>query len=72
MTMRRAHRLLRCRPPSPLPCCRSDDGDPSTRPPLLVTATVEAIQLRSSQLTLDQDMEVGPALLDQRRTRPQP
>ncbi|KAL4433423.1 hypothetical protein ABPG77_010276 [Micractinium sp. CCAP 211/92] len=36
-----------------------DDGDPSTRPPLLVTATVEAIQLRSSQLTLDQDMELS-------------
>ncbi len=59
-----AQRLLRCRLLVPLPCCRSDDGDPSTRPPLLVTATVEAIQLRSSQLTLDQNMEVGPALLD--------
>lgn len=36
-----------------------DDGDPSTRPPLLVTATVEAIHLRSSHLTLEQDMELS-------------
>lgn len=36
-----------------------DDGDPHTRPPLLVTATVEAIQLRGSRITLDADMEVG-------------
>ncbi|EFN56026.1 hypothetical protein CHLNCDRAFT_145454 [Chlorella variabilis] len=33
-----------------------DDGDPATRPPLLVTATVEAIQLSSSQLSLQHDM----------------
>lgn len=43
---------------APCPVTCSDDGDPSTRPPLLVTATVEAIQLRSSQLTLEEDMEV--------------
>ncbi|PSC69493.1 Acyl-coenzyme A thioesterase mitochondrial [Micractinium conductrix] len=36
-----------------------DDGDPSTRPPLLVTATVEAIELRTSHLTLDQDMQLS-------------
>ncbi|KAL4451612.1 hypothetical protein ABPG75_007274 [Micractinium tetrahymenae] len=36
-----------------------DDGNPSTRPPLLVTATVEAIQLRSSQLTLEEGMELS-------------
>jgi hypothetical protein len=37
----------------------SDDGDAATRPPLLVTATVEAIQLRGSSLTLEQDMEAS-------------
>lgn len=40
----------------PPPPGRSDDGDPATRPPLLVTATVEAIQLSSSQLSLQHDM----------------
>lgn len=41
----------------PLHLC-SDDGDPTTRPPLLVTATVETIVLRGKRITLDQDMEV--------------
>ncbi|KAL4856193.1 Zinc finger MYND domain-containing protein 10 [Chlorella vulgaris] len=36
-----------------------DDGDPTTRPPLLVTATVEEISLRSSQLSLDEEMRMS-------------
>lgn len=40
-------------------CCCSDDGDPTTRPPLLVTATVEEISLRSSQLSLDEEMRMS-------------
>ncbi|KAI7836665.1 hypothetical protein COHA_009441 [Chlorella ohadii] len=36
-----------------------DDGDPSTRPPLLVTATVEKIELRGKRINLDQDMELS-------------
>ncbi|PRW20940.1 Acyl-coenzyme A thioesterase mitochondrial [Chlorella sorokiniana] len=36
-----------------------DDGDPTTRPPLLVTATVEKIELRGKRINLDQDMELS-------------
>lgn len=48
------------RRPAGLP--RSDDGDPTTRPPLLVTATVEKIELRGKRINLDEDMEVGDFL----------
>lgn len=51
-----AHPLPPRRPPRPP---RSDDGDPATRPPLLVTASVEAIQLRGSSISLDEDMEAS-------------
>lgn len=37
----------------------SDDGDPTTRPPLVVTAAVESIHFRAAQLELSKDMQVG-------------
>ena len=43
----------------PCPCACSDVADESSRPPLVVTAGVEAIELRGSQLNLEQDMRVG-------------
>jgi acyl-coenzyme A thioesterase 9 len=41
------------------PFCCSDVADESSRPPLLVTAGVEAIELRSSQLSLEKDMRMS-------------
>lgn len=53
-----------CRPalplsiePLPLPC--SDVADERSRPPLLVTAGVEAIELHNSRLSMQRDMVVG-------------
>lgn len=49
-------------PPIPthphLPCLCSNVADLASRPPLLVTAGVEAIELRSSRLELREDMKV--------------
>lgn len=41
----------------------SEDGDPATRPPLLVTATVEAIEVRASHLELASDMTMSGAVV---------
>lgn len=35
-----------------------DDADPTTRPPVLVTATVEAIRMNQAGLTLNEDMKM--------------
>lgn len=40
----------------------ADDGDPATRPPLLVTATVEAIRVRGTEFSLAKDMKASPEL----------
>lgn len=39
------------------PCSKVDD--PAARPPLCVTAAVEAIELRTKRIDLTEDMQVG-------------
>ena len=39
------------------------EGEAGSRPPLCVTASVEAIELHSSRLDLHQDMQVGWAMV---------
>ena len=62
---------LRPRPPLDLRSIRSAlhprselEGEAGSRPPLCVTASVEAIELHSSRLDLHQDMQVGLAASD--------